>query len=719
MGILAQNTPTKEFPMKRILSMMAVLSVLAACSQAPKPLTETMKLTPPPTPKVPVVNDYHGTKITDNYRWLEDASDPEVQAWTAAQEEYTHTLLQDLPQRAWLEGRFNALWRYDDESVPSPVLEGERIFYSIKNKEDEKWITMTKATADAEPQVVLNPNEWDPTETLGNFSPSRDGRYVAYGVAHGGDENPVVRVMVTETGEILDDTLRGWKQNVGSWLPGNEGFYYTCKPLPGEVPAGEEEYWHSVWYHKLGTDAAEDVKVFGDDEVKETWHGVWLTEDARYTIYYRGLFNANDLWFKKTGSEGDPIPIATGMENEYGVDIVDGKMLITTNENAPRKMVYITDVDKPGREHWKVFLEEHPRDKLQGISAINGHIFASYSHNTYSVVKIYTLDGSFVRDFPFPTIGTGGVWGRWNSDVIWSSFSSFTYPPTSFKYHFDTNQLEVYREFPVDVSVDGVVADQVWYPSKDGTLVSMFIVHRDDIELDGNNPTLLYGYGGFDVSLRPRFSTSALTWLEAGGVYVVTNLRGGGEYGRQWHEAGMKEKKQNVFDDFIAAGDWLCDNGWTNPKKLAIAGGSNGGLLVGAVTVQRPDLFQAVLCAVPLLDMVTYHQHGVANIWAEEYGSSDDPEQFPYLLAYSPYHNIHKGVSYPAFLVTGGENDARVDPLHARKMCAALQEANRGGGPIMLLINKASGHGGGTTITTQIDVGAPLADAPLAGPVSS
>ncbi len=693
--------------MKRFLPLTAVLTLavvlsLVACSYAPKPQTEIKAYLYPATKEVPVVDTYHGVEITDNYRWLEDASSQEVQDWTAKQEAFTHGITYSLPQRAWLESRFNALWRYDDESIPKPVLVGERLFYWTKKKEDEKWVYMTKASPEDAGKVILNPNEWDATETLGGLNPSRDGKYVAYGVAHGGDENPVVRVMVTETGELLADTLRGWKQSVGSWLPDNEGFFYTCKPLEGEVPEGEHEYWNAAWYHKLGTDASEDVKVFGDDKVKETWHGAWLTEDAEYTIYYRGLFNANDLYFRKTGDTGEMIPIATGMENEYGVDIVEGKMLITTNEDAPRKMVYVTDVDHPERENWQVFLPENKEDKLSHISAINGLIYASYTHNTFSVVKIYTLDGEFVRDLPFPTIGSGGVSGRWTSDDIWVSFSSFTYPPTTFKYNSDTNEMVVYHEFPVKIDVKGVLADQVWYESKDGTPVSMFIVHKDDMKLDGTNPTLLYGYGGFNVSMRPRFSTMALTWLEAGGVYVVTNLRGGGEYGRQWHEAGMLDKKQNVFDDFIGAAEYLIDKGYTSPEKLAINGGSNGGLLVGAVTVQRPDLFKAVLCAVPLLDMVTYHQHGLANIWAEEYGSSDDPEQFKYLYAYSPYHNIRPGVKYPAFLVTGGENDARVDPLHARKMAAALQAADVGGGPIMLLINKASGHGGGTTITTQI-----------------
>jgi prolyl oligopeptidase len=658
---------------------------------------------PPPTAKVSVEEDFHGTVLTDDYRWLEDAEADEVVAWTEAQHAYSAAIIDVLPQKEWLASRFNALWRYDDESVPQRVLEGERLFYYTKKKEDEKWVYVTREKEGAEVVELLNPNTWPETETMAGVSPSRNGQYLAFGKAHGGDENPVIQVMVVATGEILPDKLRGWKQGVNSWLPDHSGFYYTCKPLEGDVPEGEHEYWHSVWLHKLGDDPEKDVKVFWDDEVKEYWHGAGVTEDGKYTTYYRSLFNANDLYFHKTGSDDPMITLASGMENEYGALFVEDKILITTNEGAPRKMVYVTDVDHPERENWKVFLPEHEKDKLLGLSGIDGRLYATYSHNAYTQVKIYDLDGEFLRDLPLPTIGSGGANGRWSQPETWVYFSSFGYPSTTFKYHFEENELEVYRKFPVEVDVADVVADQVWYDSKDGTPVSMFIVHDKRMKLDGTNPCLLTGYGGFDVSMRPRFSTSALVWLEAGGCFAMPNLRGGGEYGREWHEAGMKEKKQNVFDDFIAAAEFLIGKGYTSSEKLAIRGGSNGGLLVGAATVQRPDLFRVVDCGVPLLDMVTYHRFGLANIWAEEYGSSDDPEQFKYLLEYSPYQNVKDDVKYPAFLVTGSENDARVDPLHARKMAARLQAANQGGGPVCLLIRDASGHGGGTTITTQID----------------
>jgi len=657
----------------------------------------------PVTEKRPTTDVYHGVEIVDDYAWLEDEEADEVVAWTEEQEVFTHSLIDDLPQREFLTKRFNELWRYDDEGTPNRVLQGERIFYWSKKKDDEKWVYNTKANEDAETQVLLDPNSWDPTETLSGVNPSRNGKYVAFGTAHGGDENPIIQVMVTETGEILDDSLLGWKQSVISWLPDNSGFFYTCKPLEGEVAEGEHEYWHATWLHQLGTPPAEDQKVFWHDETKEYWHMVWVTEDGKYEVYNRSLFNTNEAYFKPLGSDGDPIPLATGFENEYDVDIIEGKILIRTDEDAPLFQVFITDVDQPERENWREFIPEHERDKLNYISAINGHIYASYSHNAYSQVKIYDLDGNYLRDLPFPTIGTGGVGGHWSQPEVWVGFSSYTYPSTTFKYHFEQDELEIFHEFPLDIDVDNMTAKQVWFESKDGTQVSMFVVHRKDLELDGDNPTLVNGYGGFNISRRPRFSTMVVVWLEAGGVYVDVNLRGGGEYGQEWHEAGMLGNKQNVFDDFIGAAEWLIENKYTSSERIGIRGGSNGGLLTGACTVQRPDLYKVVYCGVPLLDMLKYHKFGLANIWSEEYGSSDDAEQFEYLRAYSPYHNAQDNVAYPAFIVTGSENDARVDPMHARKMAARLQAADAGGGPVVLLIRKQSGHGGGTTLSKQIE----------------
>ena len=684
-----------RFPRSFVLLLLSIAAALAA--------VPAWSLDYPETPRHPVIDTYHGAAITDDYRWLENAEDPAVIAWTEQQEALTRSLIDPLPQREFLIKRFGELWRYDDEGVPTRVLDGERIFFWTKKKDDEKWVYNTRVREGAEPRVLLDPNQWDAATTLSGVTPSRDGVYVAYGQAHGGDENPVVRVMVVETGEILPDSLRGWRQNVTGWLPDDSGFFYSARPRQGEVPEGEHQYWHTAWFHRLGTPADQDLKVFSHDEVKEYYHTVSVSEDGTYLVFNRGLFNSNEIYIKKVGTGGEPVPVVTGFDADYSVDIVDGKMLITTDRDAPLYRVFLTDVDTPEPEHWKEFIPEHENDRLSTLAPVDGHIYAVYLHNAYTRVRIYDLEGNFLRELPFPTIGRGTVSGHWSQPEVWVNFSSFNYPSTTFRYDFPTDELAVYHEFPVEVNVDDITVEQVWYASKDGTQVSMFLVHRKDLPLDGNNPVLLTGYGGFNISRTPRFSTSIVVWLESGGVWAEANLRGGGEYGKAWHEAGMRENKQNVFDDFIAAAEWLVDNKYTNPDRLAIYGGSNGGLLVGAATVQRPDLFRVVYCAVPLLDMVNYHTFGLANIWAEEYGSSEDPAQFTYLRAYSPYHNVADGADYPAFLVTGSENDARVDPLHARKMAARMQAADPDGEPILLLVRKASGHGGGTTISTQIE----------------
>jgi prolyl oligopeptidase len=679
------------------LALTLLLPAILLTLQAKEP-----KFTYPDTPKIAVSDTLHGTVIIDNYRWLEDAKDPRVTDWTQAQEGLTHSFLDSLPQRAWLMQRLEKLWRYDDESVPDKVLNGDRVFIHTKKKDDEKWVFSTMEKEGAPRVELLNPNKWAPEETLDGAVASRDGKYVAYGVAHGGDENGIYRVMVTATGEILPDTLQGWKQGVTSWMPDNSGFYYSAKPLKGEVPEGEENYWNTAWYHKLGTPASQDQKVFSHSGVKEYWHGVGISEDGNWTIYNRSLFNKSEIYFMRTGSNDSLTALVTGFDAEYSAEFIGDQIFIRTDLNAPNYKVYVTDTAHPQKDAWKEFLPE-TKDRLDYVTGIAGHIYTSYLHNAHTVVKIYTLEGKYLRDLPFPTLGSGSVSGYWSRPEIWVYFSSFTYPSTTFKYNFSKNKLTLYRKYPVPVDVDKFTSEQVWYKSKDGTPISMFLIHRKDLKQNGKNPTLLTAYGGFNISLTPYFSTTRVTWLEAGGMIAIPNLRGGGEYGRAWHEAGMKEKKQNVFDDFLYAAHWLIDNRYTNPAKLAVSGGSNGGLLMGAAVTQAPELFKACECAVPLLDMVNYHKFGLANIWAEEYGSSDDSAQFQYIYAYSPYQNVKDGVSYPAMLITGSENDARVDPLHARKMAARLQEADAGGGPILMLVRQASGHGGGTTLTVQIE----------------
>ncbi len=655
----------------------------------------------PETPKIAVQDTLHGTVITDNYRWLEDGENPEVIKWEEKQKKLTKSILDTLPQREKLIKRFNELWRYDDIGRPSKVLNGERIVLWEMLKDDEKWRMITKENEGAEFEVLIDPNLWDPKESISGTSISRDGKYFTYGKTVGGNENPFVRILEISTKKILPDTLRGRKQYVTSWLPDNSGFYYSACPLKNEVPEGEENYWRSIYFHKLGTPAEEDEKIYYNEDKKEMSHSVWISECGKYTIFYRGLFRKNEIYFKHLDAE-EIIPVATGFDASYSVDIVDDKILIKTDKDAPNGKVYITNVTHPQREFWKEFLPEQ-KDKLYYINAIAGYVYAVYQHNAYTIIKIYSLEGDYIRDLSFPTLGTGYVSGYWSQDDIWVNFSSFTYPTVIYKYDFENDKLDIYKEFPLEIDVEDFYAEQVWYHSKDGTPISMFLVHRKDLEKDGNNPVLLAGYGGFNISKTPNFSTSNIVWLEAGGMIAIPNLRGGGEYGEKWHEAGMKENKQNVFDDFIAAAEWLIKNNYTNPEKLAISGGSNGGLLVGAVTVQRPELFKVVNCAVPLLDMIRYHKFGSARFWIDEYGSAENPEQFDYLYKYSPYHNVVNGTDYPAILISAGENDARVDPLHSRKMVARMQEANPNGETILLLLEKDSGHGGGTTLSMHIE----------------
>jgi len=653
----------------------------------------------PITPEIPVIDSIFGVEIVDNFRWLENGEDPEVIKWSEQQDSLTRSIIDTYPHKKFLIDRFNQLWRYDDESVPQQVIDGERLFFTIKKKDQEKRIYYTKENENADPVELLNPNNWDLTESIYGLSISRDGEYIAYGVTIGGNENPIVKIMKVSTKEILEDTLRGQRQYATSWLPDNSGFYYIANPIEGEVPKGDENYWSTVYFHKLGTPADFDEKIFYHDTIKEYFHSCYITEDSKYLVFYRTKYNQNEIYFKELNSDEQLIPIAEGFDAQYSPLFIEDKILIKTDLNAPNYKVFITDTDNPSRDHWVEFIPENENDKIWYITGINRHIYVAYQHNAYTQIKIYNLDGEYIRDLTFPTIGTGGVSGYWSKPDIWVYFTSFTYPSTTYKYDFDEDSLILYKEFPIDINVENYTSEQIWYKSKDGTPVSMFLIHRKDIEKNRNNPTLLTGYGGFNSSQLPYFSTSNIVWLEAGGMIAIPNLRGGGEYGKTWHEAGMLENKQNVFDDFIAAAEWLIDNNYTNPHKLAISGGSNGGLLVGAVAMQRPELFKVVKCAVPLLDMIRYHLFGYANLWSEEYGNSEDPDQFKYLLEYSPYHNVKSNIDYPAILITAGENDARVDPLHSRKMVAILQNSNPDGEPILLYIKKDSGHGGATTLS--------------------
>jgi prolyl oligopeptidase len=645
----------------------------------------------------------HGVEVADPYRWLEEADSERVVEWTAAENAAFAEATDALPQRQWLYDRFQHLWRYDDTSVPSPCLLSDRVVFWTKRADQDKWVLHIKDGPDGEGRVLIDPNTWEETETLAGFYPSPDCSLGAFGRARAGDENPVIKVMNLDTLDLLPVELDGWKQRGVSWLHDNSGFYYSSNPNEGEVPEGEEFYWHRVRRYDL--DTGNDTKVWSHPEIKELYHGVSVSEDGRWLLLYRTEFHKGEVWLQDLRAGTDPVPVVGWRDTDSSAVVVGDRIYITTDWHASNYRVMVASVDRPNRDDWQEFIPES-EDRLMYLKPIAGKLYAVYQHKAATRIAVYDTRGRHLQDVELPTVGSAMVWGYWSKPEVWLSFSSFSFPTTVYTYDARANSLTLYKESPIDIDPSGIVVDQVRYPSKDGTEISMFLVHHQSAPQDGSVPYLLTGYGGFNISMTPRFSTTKAVWVEAGGGVAIPNLRGGGEYGKRWHEAGMLERKQNVFDDFIAAADWLVSNGYTSRDRLAISGGSNGGLLVSAAITQRPDLARAVLCEVPLTDMIRYHLFGLANIWAVEYGSAEDPEMFPHLLAYSPYHNLVEGTDYPAMLMVASENDARTDPAHARKFAAAARSADADKGeeePILYHLQGESGHGGGVTIDTQAD----------------
>lgn len=649
----------------------------------------------PKTRKENVVEILHGKEIVDSYRWLEDSDQEEVKKWDKAQNNFTMSYIDKLPQKKWFLDQLNKYAKYDQAGAYRGLRNSDMIFQSKKKKDEDKSVVYFAENRDAEMKVLFNPNDWAEDETLSYYSPTEDGKFVAFGMAKGGDEAPVLKIMDIESGEILPDRVKGWKQYITSWLPDNSGFYYCCNPLKGTVPEGEEFFWGAVYLHKLGTEATEDEKVFSDDEVKEKWLNYFLTYDNKYIIMHKSVFYKNSVWIQKYGTDEVKV-ITDDFDAEYNPVYYDGKLYILTNKNSPNKKVFVTDAENPGKENWQEFIPE-TEFKIEDISIINGKIYVSYMKNVHTEIDVFNIAGTYLRSLSLPTIGSASIWGDEERGDIWVWFSSFTYPETIFNYDFEKDKLELFFKPKIDIDTKSMVTEQVWFTSKDKTKIPMFLIYNKGLIKDKKNKVKLYGYGGFTVSLEPSFSVGKAIWLKAGGILAIANLRGGGEFGEKWHQAGMKEKKQNVFDDFIAAAEWLIEKEYTTSENLAVEGGSNGGLLIGAVVTQRPDLMKAALCGVPLLDMIRYHHSSIANIWKEEYGSAEDPEAFEYILKYSPYHNVKENGKFPALLTTTGINDARVDPFHARKFTAAIQEQNSSKNPIYLLVKDSSGHGGGTT----------------------
>ena len=644
------------------------------------------------------VDVLHGVRVPDPYRWLEAGGTREVRAWEEAQDRVTRDVLDKIPQTAWLQTQLDRLWRYDDQTPPKPCLLSTRFFYTRRKAEQDKWVVYMKDHPEAEERVVLDPNTWDPTDTLDWFSPSPDGQFVVYGRGRAGNEDAVAWILDLSTGSHLEDTLQGRRISGVVWRHDNRGFYFSGNPRRGEVPEGEHFYWHRIWFHQLGTSAAADVLVWHHATTKEYFHFSDLSDCGRYLLLMRVHFDLRQIFVQDLVAGGEPQPLMPEMDARYEVEAVGPWLYINTDWGAARGRILRAPLTSPGRENWQEVIPESS-DAIVDMGLLGGHLYVEYLAQASTRIKIFTPSGTPLGEIPLPALGNGSVWGTWRRPEVWVSFDSFGHIPATYQWDIAARQLKLYHQLPIGMDVSDVTVRQVWYPSRDGTPISMFVVEKAG--QTGPRPFLLTGYGGFNVHTGARFSTVDALWIQQGGGMAVPNLRGGGEYGKVWHEAGMREKKQNVFDDFIGAAEWLIQEGLTSTSQLAIMGGSNGGLLVGAAITQRPELFQAMWCQVPLIDMVRFHHFGLANIWSLEYGNSEDEHLFPSILAYSPYHHVKPGVVYPASLITGSENDARTDPLHARKFAASLQDANPEGEDILLAIQRDSGHGGAVTIRSR------------------
>jgi prolyl oligopeptidase len=661
---------------------------------------------PPSHPDPTVVDIYHGQPVPDPYRWLEDLDSEQTRAWIEAQNRLTFDYLQRIPARQRLLERLRQLWNY--EKYSQPFKEGGRYFYFKNDGLQNQSVLYTQESLEAEARVLLDPNTLseDGTVALSGIAISRDGRYLAYGLSRSGSDWQEWKVRDIETGEDLPDHLRWIKFSGASWTLDGQGFFYSRYDEP---PPGREyesaNYFQKLYYHRLGTPQSEDLLVYHRPDQKEWGFAGGVTEDGNYLIIsvWRGTDPKNLLFYKDLRDPNSPVvELIREFEANYSFVGNDGsRFWLLTDLNAPRRRLVAIDLDNPGQVQEVI---PEAEETLQGVSLINNQFVAFYLKDAHTQIKTFALDGTYLGAIPLPGLGSASGFGgkRYDTETFYT-FTSFTTPPTIYRYDFTTGRSTLFRQPQVDFDPQAYEVQQVFYPSKDGTRIPMFLVHRRGLARTGDHPTLLYGYGGFGISLTPSFSVGLVAWLEMGGVYAQPNLRGGGEYGEAWHQAGTKLNKQKVFDDFIAAAEWLVANGYTNPSKLAISGGSNGGLLVGACLTQRPDLFAAALPAVGVFDMLRFHKFTIGWAWISEYGSPEDPEEFKALYAYSPLHNLKPGTAYPATLITTADHDDRVVPAHSFKFAAALQAAQGGSQPILIRIDTKAGHGAGKPTTKLIE----------------
>jgi prolyl oligopeptidase len=657
-------------------------------------------LTYPQTRKAEQVDDYHGTSVSDPYRWLEDPDSDETKIWVEAENQVTFTYLNEISAREKIKQRLTQLWDYEKYSIP--YKKGNRYFYYKNDGLQNQSVLYTLTSLDGEPRVLLDPNTLseDGTVALSGVAITEDGKLMAYGLSASGSDWQEWKVRDVETGSDLSDILKWIKFSGASWTLDGEGFFYSRYDEPKEKTKLEDvNYYQKLFYHRLGTPQSEDALIYHRPDQKEWGFSGDVTEDGKYLIItvWRGTEPKNLVFYKDlTDTTAPVLELISEFEAKYSVIDNDGSVFwFQTDLDAPRGRVIAIDTKNPSREQWQEIIPEAD-EVLEGAGVLNNQFVADYLKDARSQLKIFNLDGSFVREVELPGIGSAGGFGgkRYDTETFYS-FTGYTTPATIYRYDMVTGESTLFRQPEVDFNPAGYETKQVFYRSKDGTRVPMFITHKKGIQLDGNNATYLYGYGGFSISLTPSFSVGQLVWMELGGVLAIPNLRGGGEYGEEWHEAGMKLKKQNVFDDFIAAAEWLISQGYTSPAKLGIGGGSNGGLLVGACMTQRPDLFGAALPAVGVMDMLRFHKFTIGWAWCSEYGSPENLEEFETLYAYSPLHNLKAGTAYPATMITTADHDDRVVPAHSFKFAAALQEAHAGEKPVLIRIETKAGHGAG------------------------
>lgn len=662
----------------------------------------------PKAGKSDVVDAYHGVKVPDPYRWLEDPDSPETREWIEAQNRLTFGYLEQIPERARIKERLTELWDYEKYGLPQK--RGDRYFFSKNDGLQNQSVIYTVKSLDDEPEMLLDPNKLseDGTVALSGRAVTEDGELMAYGLSTAGSDWQEWFVRDVETGEDLGDHLKWIKFSGASWTKDNRGFFYSRYDEPDEAAKLQQtNYYHKLYYHRLGTPQSEDVLVYHRPDQKEWGFGGSVTDDGRYLIIsvWKGTLRKNLIFYKNLeDDDSEVVELIKEFEAEFSFIDNDGPVFwFKTDLDAPRGRVIAIDIRKPDRSNWKeVIAQAH--ETLRGVNVVGDMFVASYLKDAHTEVRVFDINGTFVREVAFPGLGSAyGFGGKREDTETFYVFTSFTDPGTIYRYDMTVGRSDIFRRPRVDFNPDDYETKQVFYKSKDGTRVPMFITHKKGTKLDGNNPTLLYGYGGFNAAITPYFSVSRLVWMEMGGIYAVANIRGGGEYGKEWHEAGMKLKKQNCFDDFIAAAEWLIANKYTSTPKLAIQGVSNGGLLVGACMTQRPDLFGACLPAVGVMDMLRFHKFTIGWAWVSDYGSPEDPEEFKALYAYSPLHNLKPGTVYPATLITTADHDDRVVPAHSFKFAAALQEAHSGTAPVLIRIQTKAGHGRGKPTKMRIE----------------